>query len=233
VALVIVLMATMLLTALALSLVLVTSSETAITSNYRNSEETLYGADAAIELVLQDLLVVPLWNDVLRSTGNVQSSFVAASTTATLGDGTVIDVLKERSRLQSETDQQNLWGANNPVWRVYAFGPLSTLLAGGISTPVYVAVFLADDPSDGDGNPAADTNNVLTLHAEAWSIAGSHKIVEVAVSRGSTTVMERGQIAQRGQSEWNQRVRTATVQTPAQTIGRMRMSVASGTMVIQ
>ena len=56
----------MLLTALAMSLVLLTSSETLLTANYRNAQESLYAADAAVERVVQDLLTVGQWNDVLR-----------------------------------------------------------------------------------------------------------------------------------------------------------------------
>jgi Tfp pilus assembly protein PilX len=233
VALLIVLLSTLLLTGLALSLILVSQSETLISANYRNGEEALYGADAAIELVIQDLLTVPQWNDVLRVGGNVQSSFIGASSTITLPDGTTIDVAKECAKVQYETDQANLWGTNNPVWQVYAYGPIADLLPGGVSSPVFVLVLVGDDPSESDSNPQADVNGVLTLHAEAWGVGGSHRVIETTVSRTSSTEIERGYVAQRGQEEWNQRSRKAAVQTPGSSLTQMKMGVGTGNLAVQ
>jgi Tfp pilus assembly protein PilX len=233
VALLIVLLSTLLLTALALSLVLVSNSETMISANYRSTQEALYGADAGIELVIQDLLTVPQWNDVLTVGGNVQSSFIGSSTTYTLPDGTTIDVAKECAKVQYETDQADIWGTNNPVWQVYAYGPLSDLLPAGVASPVFVVVLVGDDPSESDGNPQADTNGVLTLHAEAWGAGGSHRTIETTVSRTSSTEIERGYVAQRGQEEWNQRSRKAAVQTPGNSLTQMNMGVGTGTLAVQ
>jgi hypothetical protein len=234
IALVVVLMATMLLSALVLSLVMVTSGETMLTANYRHSQETLYGADAAIERVVQDILTVSNWNQLIASGGNLQSSFTEGSSSVTLPDGTQIDVFKERDRLQAQTDAMNLWGPDNPRWQVYAYGPLSSLLPDGVDSPVFIAVFVADDPSESDGNPEADVNGVLTLHAEAWGAGGSRKVVEVTIARTSSTEIERGYIAQRGQEEWNQRARKAAVQTPGGQLTEMKLGIGgSGGMVVQ
>lgn len=234
IALIVVLLCTMLLTGLALSLVMLTSGETMLTANYRQSQETLYGADAAVERVVQDILTVSQWNQLLSPSGNLQSSFVDGSTTVTLADGTTLDVMKERARIQSESDAAGVWGANNPKWQLYAYGPLSSILPDGVESPVYVAVFVADDPSETDGDPAIDGNGVLTLHAEAWGVNGSHKVIEVTVARTSATEIERGYIAQRGQEEWNQRARKAAVQTPGAALGEMRLGIGgSGGLVVQ
>jgi hypothetical protein len=234
VALIVVLLATMLLTGLALSLVMITSGETMLTANYRHSEETLYAADAAIERVVQDVLTVSQWNDLLNPNGNLQSSFTDGTTLVKLPDGTTIDVAKERDRLQAETNAANIWGVNNPVWQIYAYGPLSSILPDGVDSPVYEAVFLADDPSDTDGNPSIDSNGVLTLRAEAWGLNGSHKVIEVTIARTSSTEIERGYIAQRGQEEWNQRARKAAVQTPGSTLSEMQLSIGnSAGLVVQ
>jgi hypothetical protein len=50
-------------------------------------------------------------------------------------------------------------------------------------------------------------------------------VVEVTVARTSSTEIERGQIAQRGQEELNQRARKAAVQTPGKAITNTRMTV--------
>lgn len=233
IALIITLMATMLLTALAVALVMVTTTETQIASNYRDGQEALYAADAGVDRVVQDLLMVPRWNDILA--GGLRSGFIDTTATPTLpGGGEVLNLAYATAALQAETNTANLWGANNPTWRLYAAGPLADLLPNDtIDSQLYIAVWVADDPSEIDGNPLSDANGVLTLHAEAFGHGGTHKIVETTVARTSSTEIERGQIAQRGQEELNQRARKAAVQTTGRGLTRSRMSVESGSMVVQ
>lgn len=95
---------------------------------------------------------------------------------------------------------------------------------------MYAVIWTGDDPSETDGNPQADANGVLTLHAEAYGAGGTRKVIEVTVARTNTTEIERGQIAQRGQEELNQRARKAAVQTPGRSLSRMNMQVAEGAM---
>ena len=235
-ALVVALMSMMLLTALGAAVVMVSNTETMIAANHRNSQEALYAADAAVERVVQDLLMIPRWNDVLA--GTVQSSFIDGSMTTlkslpTGGSMTLCcDTNTATSQLQADTDSLNLWGGNNPRWKLFAWGPLSDILSdSSIDTSMYVAVWVADDPADSvdgatpDNNNLADSNGVLTLHAEAFGPGGARKVVEVTVARTTSTEIERGQIAQRGQEELNQRARKAAVQTPGKTITNNRMTV--------
>jgi hypothetical protein len=98
---------------------------------------------------------------------------------------------------------------------------------------MYVAVWVADDPAETDNDPTADTNGTLTLHAEAYGPGGTHKVIEVTVARTSGTEIERGQIAQRGQEELNQRSRKAAVQTPGKGLTNMRMNSATGGLTVQ
>ena len=233
-ALIIALMAMMLLTALGAAVVMVSSTETAISSNYRNGQEALYAADAALERVVQDLLMIPRWNDILNGTS--QSGFVDGASTVrkTLPAGGVMTLTSATAELQGVTDTQNLWGANNPRWQLFAWGPLADMLPNNqIDSPMYVAVWVADDPAETDGNPLTDTNGTLTLHAEAYGPSGSRKVVEITVARTSSTEIERGQIAQRGQEELNQRARKAAVQTPGKTLTNMRMQTSTGSLVVQ
>jgi hypothetical protein len=233
-ALIIALMAMMLLTALGAAVVMVSSTETHISSNYRNGQEALYAADAAVERVVQDLLMIPRWNDILN--GSAQSGFVDGSAAGqkTLPGGGVMTLSAATAALQAETDTLNQWGANNPHWQLFAWGPLSDMLPNDvIDSPMYVALWVADDPAETDGNPAADSNGTLTLHAEAIGPSGSRKIVEVTVARTNSTEIERGQIAQRGQEELNQRARKAAVGTPGKTLDNMRMQTATGNLVKQ
>lgn len=242
-ALIIALMAMMLLTALGAAVVMVSTSETRIAGNYRDSQEALYAADAAVERVVQDLLLVPRWNDILG--GTTQSSFASGSSTSaiTLPTGGTVTLCcganTATGQLQGDTDSLNLWGPNNPQWKLFAWGPLSDMLPNfQIDSPMFVAVWVADDPADGtggivDGNPLADVNGTLTLHAEALGPSGTRKVIEVTVARTSSTEIERGQIAQRGQEELNQRARKAAVQTPGKTLSNMRMTLSTGNLVVQ
>jgi hypothetical protein len=239
-ALIIALMAMMLLTALGAAVVMVSSTETHISSNYRNGQEALYAADAAVERVVQDLLMIPRWNDILN--GTAQSGFVdgASGGQKTLPGGGVITLTAATAALQAETDALNLWAGNNPRWQLFAWGPLSDMLPNDqIDSPMYIVVWVADDPADSttagaaDNDPLIDSNGVLTLHAEAIGPSGSRKVVEVTVARTNSTEIERGQIAQRGQEELNQRARKAAVQTPGKTLTNMRMQTATGTLAVQ
>ncbi len=237
-ALIIALMAMMLLTALGAAVVMVSNTESRIAANYRNSTEALYAADAASERVVQDLLLIPRWNDILG--GTAQSGFVDGAMTAskTLPGGGRITLCcgagTATAELQTETDSLNLWGANNPQWKLFAWGPLNDMLPNNqIDSPMYVAVWVADDPAETDANPATDGNGTLTLHAEAIGPAGTRKVIEVTVARTSSTEIERGQIAQRGQEELNQRARKAAVQTPGKALSNMRMNNSTGNLVVQ
>jgi Tfp pilus assembly protein PilX len=245
-ALIIALMAMMLLTALGATVFMVSRTESAIAGNYRDSQEALYAADAAIERVVQDLLMVPRWNDILANSGSgvagVTSSFTIGNPGAqiALPAGGKVTLNTATASLQAATDTENLWGPNNPQWRLYAWGPLSELLSPAtIDTNMFVAVWIADDPADGpdlvnpDGNPLLDANGTLTIRAEAIGAGGTRKTIEVTVARTSGTEIERGQIAQRGQEELNQRARKAAVQTPGKSLQNMRMNTATGTLGVQ
>jgi hypothetical protein len=247
-ALLIALMAMVLLTALGALVVMVSTTETRIAGNYRDSQEALYATDAALERVVQDLLLIPRWNDILS--GTVQSSFADGDMTAIKSlpggrsmtlccDADPANPVTATGQLQADTDTLNLWGANNPRWKLFAWGPLNDLLPSGqIDSPMYIAVWVADDPADGtggvvDGDPAVDMNGTLTLHAEAIGPGGTRKVVEMTVARTSSTEIERGQIAQRGQEELNQRSRKAAVAVPGKTVKNMEMGLSSGGLVVK
>lgn len=250
-ALIIALMATMLLTALGMTLVLTSNTETMISGNYRNSQEALYAADAAVERVVQDLLLIPRWNDILAGNtsiapacSGVTTFYPVSSTLSGFTDSTTspaipntantINLLSATCNLQKATDTLNLWGTNNPVWRLFSYGRMQDVLPNNaIDSNIYMAVWVADDPADNDGNPAADANGTLTLHAEAYGASGTRKVIEVTVARTSSTEIERGQIAQRGQDELNQRARKAAVQTPGKGLSNMQMGVRPGGLVVQ
>jgi hypothetical protein len=196
-------MAMLLMSALGASLVLTTSSDALIAANFRNAQEGVYAAGAAIERTKEHLATVADWNRILD--GSMQSPFVdgTPSGVRTLDDGSWLDLGRtlnmmncrrvtscSASNLTANTAQRP-WGANNPVWRLYAYGPLSSLFPlHPVDSPYYVIVMVADDPSENDDDPLhdgqAETNpgtGVLALRAEAFGPRGTHQVVEMTVAR--------------------------------------------------
>jgi hypothetical protein len=233
-ALVTALMALLLLTALGFALVMSTSTETMIAGNFRGGQEALYAADAGVERVMDDLLTVPDWNNILK--GSIRSAFVdgAPSGSRTLSDGSAIDLTQATNMVNcgkistcsaSEMDavtEERPWGPNNPRWTLYAYGPLNTIVpTGTVNSLAYVIVWVADDQSENDNDPTTDGNaqtnpgsGVLAMHAEAFAPGGIHKVIELTVAKTNAASLERGYIGQRGQDEQNRRARKSAVQTP-------------------
>jgi hypothetical protein len=202
-ALLLVVMAVALIMALGLALLLTTSSETVIASNFRNSIGALYAADGAIERVVDDLSTVADWNMLLA--GTIASTFIdgAPNLPRTLPDGTTIDLSQQVSLANcrkstgcsaaemSAITAERPWGANNPHWRLYAHGSLhdAAPASSGLQSPFYVVVMVGDDPSENDNDPTrdgADAANpgagVISVRAEAFGPRGTHKIVEATLA---------------------------------------------------
>jgi len=202
-AIIIALMSMLLMSALGAALVLTTSSEALIAANFRNAQEGVYAADAALERAMDDLGAVADWSAILD--GSTGSAFVdgTPSGVRTLADGSPLDLGQtvnmmncrkvtscSASNLVANTAQRP-WGANNPFWRLFAYGPLSSLLPDhAIDSAYYVIVMVADDPSENDNDPLQDgrsaTNpgaGVLTLRAEAFGPRGTRQVVELTAAR--------------------------------------------------
>jgi hypothetical protein len=168
IALIVVLMAMSVMTALGLALMLTTMAERKIAGNFDQAAEAFYAADAGIERAMQDLLPLPSWNGVLN--GTVISTFVdGAPSGGRVGPGgTPFDLSEATSVVRcgkpacSNADlvaitEERPWSANNPVWQPFAYGRLDRLLAGQrINSLMYVVVWAADDPSENDGDPLRD-----------------------------------------------------------------------------
>lgn len=207
-ALVIALMATTLLMALGGALMLTAMVEVRIAASYREGSEALYAAEAAIARVMQDLLASADWNLILA--GGATSTFVdgPASGVRTLEDGSQLE-LTEATNLwrcgkttscsaadMNAANEDRPWGANNPRWQLYAYGPVTGLLSDAdIDSRMYVVVWVADDPSETDGTPLIDggppvapaTTNpgdgVVAILSQAFGPGGSRRAVRVTVAR--------------------------------------------------
>jgi hypothetical protein len=262
IALIVTLMTLMLITALGMGLMVTTMSETSISANNRDSAEAFYAADAGIERVMQDLLLVPDWNNILQ--GAVQSPFIDGSpsgartlpysggqinlTTATNMLNCAKPTTCSVGDMNADTPDRP-WGANNPRWQLYAYGPADNFIeTGTVASAMYVIIWVGDDPTDSDGNPLVDGGanvnplapenknsgaGMISIRAEAFGPNGARRVIESTVARTDTTEIERGYTAQRGQDEQNRRARKAAVQTPGQALTRSSMSLSSGGLAVQ
>ena len=136
----------MLMTALGLSLVLTTSSETMIPGNFRAGGEALYAADAILERSMDDLLTIADWNKLLD--GSLQSGFIDGppSGERTLPDGTKLDLSQVLSFANCDKpttcsapdmdaySEERPWLVNNPRWQLFAYGTSATCCRRGRST---------------------------------------------------------------------------------------------------
>ncbi len=127
-ALIIVTMTMLLVTAVGAALVLTTSSDALISANFRESQQARYAADAAAEWVLVDLAaVVDDWPTLLNT--SVKSWFVdgVASGWRALPDGSHIDL--GAIVLQNES------------WQPYAYGLVEGPLApAGYGAPAIIVL---------------------------------------------------------------------------------------------
>jgi hypothetical protein len=205
-AVVIALMSMLLLSALGAALVLTTSAETTIAANFGEAQAGLHAADAAVELAVADLATAADWTPILD--GSVWSGLAHTlpEPGRTAADGSPLDLDRRVNTLNCRNGDgcdagdltaltgERPWGPNNPVWRLYAYGPLSTLLADpGIDSAQYVAVLVADDPSENDGDPLRDGvdegnpgRGRILVRGEAFGPRGAHQIVAITLARSGS-----------------------------------------------
>lgn len=173
-----------LLAALGMSVLLVADTERRAAANAFYATEALAAADAGLERAIADLRIAPSWTAILN--GAEQSAFADATRRPRLPAGGTLDLDAATSELQSESDAGGTLGANTPIWRLFAWGPLSAMVPSGAPQSLeYVAVWVADDPSERDGNPVADSNGTISVHAESRGPAGARRRLEATVTRGA------------------------------------------------
>lgn len=179
VAIIAVVLASALLSALALSVTIVMTTETQASAHHAASREALYAAEGAIAIAAQSLLLYTDWNDVIA--GAALSPFNDGPPgMRRLADGTMMS-------LPAATDSANAtprpWGANNPRWALFGFGWLGPSM--------YVVAWVADDPMENDGDPARDGSDpstnpgsgIVAIRAEAFGPSAAHKVLEATVRR--------------------------------------------------
>ena len=184
-AIVLALLATALLGALGLGVASLSTTEMAAAANFRVDTETRYAADAAIEFSTAEVRGVSDWSAILS--GAVRSVLVGPTLTPILPSGGAIDLGAMTAEIQAASDAAFGLGANNPRWVLFADGLLSDLApAAFLAARPYVAVWVADDPAETDGNPVVESNGLLMLMARAMGPGGSMRAIEAMLGRPAT-----------------------------------------------
>ena len=202
VALILVVLVTSFLSAIGMGLALMVMMDSLATGNLRGSVALLYAADAALELAARELAQLDDWDRAL--TGEVRSSFVdgePAGVRLLAGGGTVNltattnalncgQVTACSDAQMNHSTRERPWGANNARWRLFAHGPLGGL--GPLARPAdcYIAVWIADDAGEEDGDPLSDSpgpgapgSGVVRIRAEAFGLTGSRRAIEAELAR--------------------------------------------------
>lgn len=177
--LVIALMSLVLLSAIGGSLAIVMNTDQRAAASFAASREAFYAADGALQIGAQELSTISDWNGLLSS--GALSVFVDGppSGARQLGDGTTVDLGQATNTANAEPRP---WGANTPLWRLFAFGWLGPR--------TYVVVWVGDDFAENDGDPSIDGGGfanpgagILAVRAEAFGVGGSHRVLEATVGR--------------------------------------------------
>jgi hypothetical protein len=267
-ALVITLLALLMLATLGMALVVMATVETLVAGNHRDAVEGAHAAEAGLGRVMRDLRSVPDWSVLLGSPDAVvaaqPSTFVGATLVPVLRDGQRLDLRRVTHGLNcpqlagrddvsctaagmDAVTADRPWGANNPRWRLYAHGAVEDLLPGSVSSSFYVAVWVADDPAETDGDPSTDggdgvvdidgdgspdaTNpgrGVVQVRAEAYGPGGARRAVEVTLARVGTDEGEWGYTGQRGRDERNGQGSRSGVQRVGAVLPRLEIGLEGG-----
>lgn len=170
---------TMMLTAVAAAVIVLTMTETALTRSHRLGLQTLYAADAGIEWAVQELRGMPNWTPVL--TGAVRSRFTAGSTSPRMADGMTVDLRELTTALQREADRDRPVNPDAVRWQLFGHGWLGALLQVSVPAPLYWAVWVGDDPGEQDGDPTMDSNGRVRIRSEAFGPFRSRRVIEAVV----------------------------------------------------
>lgn len=189
------------LSTLGLGLVLSSSIARMADSNHEDAVALLNAAESALELAVRDLGRIADWNLVLS--GAARSALVdGVAGPRTLADGRTIDLTRLTNELtcgrttscsdaqRSASSLDRPWGRQNPRWVLFLTSAEVRLINPRIRTAPYLIVWLGDDASERDDDPAIDGGgsggegrHVLRARAEAFGANGSRRAIEAEVVR--------------------------------------------------
>jgi hypothetical protein len=172
---------TLLVTALGGAIIVLTATETTLTRTHRLGLQTLSAAEGALEWAVSELRPIPDWTLVL--TGAMRSRFEADDSTPVMADGVIVDLRSLGAALQREADGDRALNPNAPTWRRFSHGWMEDLIGRPAPMPFYLAVWVADDGAELDGDPSLDANGRLIVRAEAFGPFRARRVIEAIVTR--------------------------------------------------
>ena len=159
--------------------------QTAVAANYRRSLELLYAAEAALELVVQDLGCAGSWKHALH--GRPPSRIWLTDVRVPMVDGVVLDLARVTVDLQRTRGDAT---ASSPWCFVGHAQPNVVAPVGSWSEPQVVAVWLANDVRAIDVERPDDDPTQLVAYAAAFGSGLSHRAVQATVRRHVTGWVE-------------------------------------------
>jgi len=201
VALILVLLVTSFLSAVGLGLALVVFINQLTSGNHRGSVAMLYAADAGIELAARDLSLTDDWNAALAGTRRGGFTDGAPTGGRAIPGGGAVNLTAETNLLNcgkrsactsgqmDANSRDRPWGANNPRWRLFDYGPFQDLIKVARPAPCYLAVWVADDSREADDNPVSDAavdetgHGVMRVRAQVFGPTGGRRAIEAELAR--------------------------------------------------
>jgi len=177
--------ATLLLGAMGAGLITVSNTEAAIAANYRLSSELAYAAEASANVAIADLGHAGSLTNVLA--GLVRSPFCDSTLSPVLSSGERLDLAAQTTMLQAASDGFAQRGADNPRWRLYLYQPLAAIARTPLASS-YVAVWVADDAAEADGDAQSDSNGLIAMRAEAFGPQGMQRAIEATLAADGSRV---------------------------------------------
>jgi hypothetical protein len=183
------LMATLLLTALGVAIAMLGSEESMLSLHERSARALRQAASAGAQLAVADLRLAPSWDPLLALAATPPLSAVpgrfldSTLTPPSPWSGVPIDLAAATAALQAATMTSRGPADAAQAWRLYLSGPLARAAPSGGAGPWYVAVWIADDKADTDGDPTVDSNGLLSVHAVAYGPADAAVALDLTIRR--------------------------------------------------
>ena len=201
IALLVVILVTTFLSALGFGLMLAVFMDRLATGNMAGSVAMLYAADGGVEFAARELAQARDFDAVL--TGGERSTFTdgAPSGIRSLPGGGTVDLTASTNMLNcgritactaaqmNANSSERPWGANNPRWQLFAYGPIEHFTEIVRPAACYLAVWIGDDVREQDGNASVDAavgetgHGIVRVHAETFGMAGSRRVIEAELAR--------------------------------------------------
>ena len=179
------LFATVLLMGLGVSIVLLGTTEATLAAHDRIARTLREASLAVMHLAVVDLRAQPSWSVVLAEgiapvSGAPGRAVDTSLTPPAPWGGPPLDLRQLTADVEAAA---NTGIGDAQAWRLYEYASLSQLAGVDAASPCYVAVWVADDPADGDGDPAIDTNGILAIRALALGPGNARSTTMVSIRK--------------------------------------------------